>query len=168
MSAETALEPVPAAKGGRGHKAPVPDRTTLIERLRDLQVPDETIAAAFGISHQRVHQAAGPRRFGQFEELGGILVASDWKRTKEFAGDFPTFLKDWRRRNRVSLYKAAALCGIHHMAWWKWENGRSACAMPVLLTRYLIAIDGKSPSKLDTSRLEMKNNMESEIIRKNG
>ena len=103
--------------------------------LREGNVPDALIGAAFGVSHQRVgailgkHAAPKPRQTRDAERA---------------LSDLPAFLREWRLRNRMNQVEAAGAAGVLTSTWNTWERGRVGCSTPLLLARYLLLLE-KTP-----------------------
>ena len=94
--------------------------------LREADVPDAVIAAAFGLTRQRVAVLLGPKPRPCRREPPRVDPSG-----------LPARLKRWRKDRRLSMAAAAAECGVTLAAWSKWEGNRSGCSLAALLTLHL-------------------------------
>jgi len=111
------------------------DRDSAMIALRKAGVPDRVIAHAFRITRQRVHARIGPRPIRKRKPAVAV--------PKIPMADLPDYLKSWRERNGLSMAQAARMCGISSTSWFCWESGRTSCAVPGLLLRYLVLLEEK-------------------------
>ena len=99
--------------------------------LREGNVPDALIGAAFGVSGQRVNAILGPHQ----KRIADPLNPPD---------DFPEFLRLWRIRNGKSQAAGAEAIGIKTNTWAHWEQGQVACSLPATVMLCLSLIEGKT------------------------
>jgi hypothetical protein len=98
--------------------------------LREGEVPDALIAAAFGVSRQRLHKLLGPHP--AVPKPAKIRPDTDG-----LPGDFPGWLLAWRHAHGLTQTEAGALVGVSWNTWARWERGNDGCSLPWLLYRYL-------------------------------
>ena len=113
---------------------PILTREESMRVLREGNVPDALIGAAFGISGQRVNAILGPHA-----KLGK-------RDPTEPPADFPAYLRNWRDRNRISQAAAARAVGVTTNTWAHWEQG-VGCSLPATVALCLSLIEERSISE---------------------
>ena len=126
------------------------DKLESMRVLREGNVSDALIAAAFGTTRQNVHKLLGPRQ--RSETLCEMPEIS--------AIDFPAQLKAWRKKHGLSIIEAAELIGVSPSIWGQWEIEYRRCTFSKVLLLCLTLLGEKMVRTLHSGnvyRLARKN-----------
>lgn len=110
-----------------------PDRTTIMQALRDDGVSDAAIARAFNLTRQRIGAILGPRLEPRKPVPGPLDTTADKR--------LPSALRDWRHRRGMTQRDAGAMLGVDLQTVSVWESGRKGCSLATMLLRYLDLTD---------------------------
>lgn len=110
------------------------DRDTSMRVLREGDVPDSLIGAAFGLTRQRVHNILGPP---DRDRRRTVPVRPPVDTGEDLPDDLPAFLRGWRARQGLSQAAAARELGVAMMTYAHWEQDAHGCSLPVLLVKYI-------------------------------
>jgi len=116
------------------------DRLEAIRLLRRHGAADATIAAAAGLSRQRIHALAGPRLAAEMPTVRPPPA--------EAPGRLPDLLLAWRDRRGWSQSRAAAALGVDSVTWSRWETGVQPCRIAHLVLNYLAWLDQVGPERI--------------------
>ncbi len=108
--------------------------------LREGNVSEALIAAAFGLTRQRVNKILGSNPDRK-------PLAVPYKPGDDYP-DLPTYLKAWRARQRLSQQGAANMLHVSLKTYYAWENGRQGCTLPVILVKYLDLLEKTQPTRI--------------------
>lgn len=119
--------------------------------LRDHGVPDETIGQVFDISRQRVQQLIGrvpvDRRRTPPGPLGTLPGVGAPVSERKALADLPGFLRAWRADHGLTQRSAASVLGVPTATYIPWEQAKTGCSLPVLLVRFIAALEGTGAPK---------------------